>query len=272
MSLPVPQNFAPEIIGAETRLVGQQVSTPLISGAKFFGTGSVNPDPWADDQDPRTTVSRRRSAASTASASATSAFPSAFPSAPTAAPPPAATLYSLPTTSPTAVGPIFHALLSAPSASPPPTASGITRFTYDKDVQIQTGTEEAKTQILDPVPLFLSEPAEFEGFVDSPLEFERRRTLGEVEAEPAELQSVPRRPSSTSWRRSISRQRPNTITTITYVLGTADAKQVLESEGIANVGTEVSTSRCSDLGSAMQSEMESDICASIGTEVSKSKT
>ena len=47
---------------------------------------------------------------------------------------------------------------------------------------------------------------------------------------------------------------------------------MLESEGIANVGTEVSTSRCSDLTSAMQSKMESEVRASVDTEVSKSKT
>ena len=58
------------------------------------------------------------------------------------------------TYSPTVVGPIFPALLSAPSATLPPTTSGITSSTYNKDVQRQTGTEEANTKILDPVPLF----------------------------------------------------------------------------------------------------------------------
>ena len=81
---------------------------------------------------------------------------------------------------------------------------------------------------------------------------------------PAELQSVPHRPSSTSRRQAISRRRPNTIAFITYVLGTAEFVGTAGDKDCASA-VEVSSKSHANVGTE-------DVCAIVGTEDSKSKT
>ena len=118
----------------ETRWPTSLVSAPLVSGAKYFGSNSDEQDPWSGDQDPWTTVERKRKG-----------FPSSSAGPSTASLPPASTASD--------AGPTFPPPLTA-SAAPLTYTSGITSFIHTKGVQTADPITEAKQKVLVHRPSF----------------------------------------------------------------------------------------------------------------------
>ena len=175
----------------ETHRPPSVVSAPLISGARYFGTGATEPDPWSDDRDPWTTVQRKKKFVESSTPGITSGptLATGFPSSSSG--PSTAFLPSAPTTSPVATGPIFPAPLLA-FATPSTYTPGNTYFTHIKGIHTSEKWKEAKQQVLTSVPVSAGQISEVDRCDDS---LESRPIDSESSTLPVVLQACTRRPT-----------------------------------------------------------------------------